>query len=190
MPVMAHAAQADLDIFRRELDDFVPHVICDAHMHLWARAHLPPQGYDTFRQVEEEVVDLAAYRRWMAELLPGRRVAGGLILPGAVGAAASQVQAQNELIAAEANANPGWYGAMLVSPEMDPEFVRAEVRRLGLSGLKCYHVRSGLAVTWDAEIPSYLPEAQVKVAHEEGLWITLHMVKSRAVADPANQHWI
>jgi glutamate-1-semialdehyde 2,1-aminomutase len=156
--------------------------------------------------LEEEVVDLAAYQRRMAELLPGRRVAGGLILPGAVGATDGQVQAQNELVAAEAAADPsaslracpehregtspGWRGAMLVSPDMDPEYVRGEVRRLGLSGLKCYHVRSGLAVSWDADIPAYLPETQVKVAHEEGLCITLHMVKARAVADPSNQHWI
>ena len=61
-----------------------------------------------------------------------------------------------------------------------------------------YSVRSGQAmpgtaghaVTWDADIPAYLPEAHVKVAHEEHLCITLHMVKARAVADPSNQHWI
>jgi len=35
-----------------------------------------------------------------------------------------------------------------------------------------------------------LPEPHVKVAHEEGLCITLHMVKARAAADPSNQHWI
>jgi glutamate-1-semialdehyde 2,1-aminomutase len=73
---------------------------------------------------------------------------------------------------------------------MDPEYVRQEVRRLGLSGLKPYHVQSNMKPTWDAEIPEYLPEEQVKVAHEEGLWITLHVVKARAVADPGNQHWI
>ena len=39
-------------------------------------------------------------------------------------------------------------------------------------------------------IPAYLPEPLVKVAHEEGWFITLHMVKRRAVADPGNQHWI
>jgi len=126
----------------------------------------------------------------MAELLPGRGVVGGLILPGAVGALGEQVTAQNAFTAAEAAANPGWRGAMLVSPSMDIEYVRAEVRRLELSGLKPYHVQSELPVTWDADIPTFLPEAQVKVAHEEGLCITLHMVKARAVADPSNQHWI
>lgn len=190
MPTIAHATEADRELFARELDSFVPDVIYDAHTHLWAKSHLPPTGYDAFRELEEEVIDLAAYRRRMAELLPGRRIAGGLMLPGAVGATGDQVAAQNAFTAAEATANPGWRGSMLVSPAMDPEYVRGEVRRLGLSGLKCYHVHSGLAVTWDADIPAYLPEAQVKVAHEEGLCITLHIVKARAVADPSNQHWI
>jgi len=198
MPAVTHATEADHELFRRELDSFVPDAICDAHVHLWAKTQLPPTGYEAFQQLEEDVIDLAAYRRRMAELLPGRRVAGGLILPGAVGATGEQVRSQNELVAAEVAADQGWRGSLLVSPEMDTEYVRAEVHRLGLSGLKCYHVRSGLAmpgtaghaVTWDADIPAYLPEAHVKVAHEEHLCITLHMVKARAVADPSNQHWI
>ena len=134
MPIVSHATEVDLELFRRELDSFVPDTICDAHMHLWAKTHLPPTGYDGFRELEEDVIDLAAYRRRMAELLPGRRVAGGLILPGAVGALGEQIAAQNAFTAAEAAADPGWRGAMLVSPEMDPEYVRAEVRRLGLVG--------------------------------------------------------
>ncbi len=190
MPIVSHATEADLELFRRELDSFVPDTICDAHMHLWAKSHLPPTGYDAFQQLEEDVIDLSAYQQRVAELLPGRRVAGGLILPGAVGALGEQVEAQNAFTAAEAAANPGWRGAMLISPAMDPEYVRGEVRRLGLAGLKCYHVQSSRMPSWEADIPDYLPEAQVKVAHEEGLCITLHMVKARAVADPSNQHWI
>jgi len=190
MAAIAHASEADQELFQRELNGFVPDVIVDAHAHLWARSHLPPAGWESFRQVEEEVIDLAAYRRRMAELLPGRRLAGGLLLPGAVGATGDQLQAQNELIAGEVSAHPNWRGSMLVTPQMDAEFVRQEVRRLRLSGLKCYHAQSGQASSWEADIPDYLPEPHVKVAHEEGLCITLHMVKARAAADPSNQRWI
>jgi predicted TIM-barrel fold metal-dependent hydrolase len=190
MPTVAHATEPSRDLFRRELDSFVPDRLCDAHMHLWADSHLPPAGYDAFRGLGADVVDLPLYRKWMTELLPGRDVDGGLILPGAVGAAGEQVAAQNAFTAAEAAANPGWRGALLVTPEMDPDYLRGEVRRLGLRGLKCYHVQSARTPSWEADIPDYLPEAQVKVAHEEGLCITLHMVKTRAVADPSNQRWI
>ena len=96
MPIISHATDADLELFRRELDSFVPDTICDAHMHLWAKTHLPPTGYDAFRELEEDVIDLAAYRRRMAELLPGRRVAGGLILPGSVGALGEQAMADGQ----------------------------------------------------------------------------------------------
>ena len=75
-------------------------------MHLWAKSHLPPTGYDAFRELEEDVIDLAATAQ-MAELLPGRRVAGGLILPGAVGALAEQVAARNAFTAAEVAVDPG-----------------------------------------------------------------------------------
>jgi glutamate-1-semialdehyde 2,1-aminomutase len=107
-----------------------------------------------------------------------------------VGAEGDQLRAQNEFIASEVGAQVTWRGSMLVSPEMDAEYVRQEVRRLGLSGLKCYHVRSVKTPTWDAEIPAYLPEAHVRVADQERLCITLHMVRARAVADPSNQHWV
>ncbi len=78
---------------------------------------------------------------------------------------------------------------MLVSPEMEPEYVRSEVRRLGLSGLEVLPRPQRQNRDLGCEIPDYLPEAQVKVAHEERLCITLHMVKARRVADPSNQHW-
>ena len=74
-------------------------------MHLWAKTHLPPTGYDAFRELEEDVIDLAAYRRRMAELLPGRRVAGGLILPGQMARSASS-PAQNAFSAAEVASDP------------------------------------------------------------------------------------
>jgi glutamate-1-semialdehyde 2,1-aminomutase len=188
--IIAHVTETDQELFERELNNFVPEVVFDAHAHLWAKQHLPSDASRTFSEVEEEVIDLAAYRRRMAELLPERRIGGGLFLPGAVGAIGQQVQAQNELIAREVGTDPNCRGSMLVTPEMDPEYIRQEVRRLQLSGLKCYHLRCERKPTWEAEIPDYLPEVQARVAHEEGLCITLHMVKARAVADASNQHWI
>ncbi len=81
-------------------------------------------------------------------------------------------------------------GQMMVRPEMDPEWIRQEVRREGFVGLKCYHAYAAQQPTFNAPIPSYLPEEQVRVAHQEGLSITLHLVRPRALADPANQETI
>ena len=81
-------------------------------------------------------------------------------------------------------------GLFFVRPIDDPEWVRGEVRRLGLHGLKCYHTLAAVEPTWEAEIPDYLPEALVAVADEEGWVITLHMVRARACADASNIKWI
>ena len=57
------------------------------------------------------------------------------------------------------------------------------MRRLGAHGVKCYHTLAPTLPTWEADIPDYLPEPIVQIAHEERLVITLHMVRARAVAD-------
>ena len=190
MPLVAHAIDADRELFARELDSFVPEQVFDAHAHLWAKSHLPSTAGAAFSQIDDDPINLAVYRRRMAELMPGREIIGGIFLPGAVGAFGDQANAQDEFLATEVAKEKRAGGSMMVSPGMDPEFVRQQVRRLGLTGLKCYHLQSAKQPTWDAELPDYLPESHVKVAHDEGLHITLHMVKSRAIAEPSNQHWI
>jgi glutamate-1-semialdehyde 2,1-aminomutase len=187
LSLITHAGEVEQSFFLRELETFVPDRVCDVHVHLWhpsSTSSLEPRGPG------EDVTALAAYRQRMAELIPARCVVGGLLLPGNVGVRSGQSQAQNEMVSREVARDPGWRGAMLVSPDMDPEYVRQEVRRLGLQVLKCYHSQSERKPTWEAEVPEYLPEAHVRIAHEEGLCIVLHMVKARAVADPGNQYWI
>jgi glutamate-1-semialdehyde 2,1-aminomutase len=77
---------------------------------------------------------------------------------------------------------------MIVPPSMDPEELRERVRRDRFVGLKCYHTLATIdGPTWHAPIEAYLPEEHARIAHEEGLSITLHMVRDRALADPVNQ---
>jgi glutamate-1-semialdehyde 2,1-aminomutase len=79
------------------------------------------------------------------------------------------------------------HAQMLIGPAMDPEFIRHSVQEYGFVGLKPYHLFSGEKPTFEAPIPSYLPECHMQVAHELGLTITLHIVRSRALADRPNQ---
>jgi len=174
--------EADQEFFQRELSTFVPDRIYDAHCHLWhikrsshTNSAIPNVGdYDTFR----EQID------W---LHPGRDVAANFIpFPDT----RDRMPQANEWIAKETARDPRCRGEFFVQPEHDPEWVRQEVRRLKLHGLKCYHTMSNVNPTWNADIPAYLPEPIIKVAHEEGWHITLHMVKARSCADPGNIHWI
>ncbi len=117
-------------------------------------------------------------------MTPGRRTEG-LFFPLPNERVA--VDAANEFLHRECLRRPGSRGQMLITPGQDPEFIRQTVRRSGFVGLKCYHVFSPRRPTFDSLIEEFLPEPQVAVADDEGLSITLHIVRPRALADPANQ---
>ncbi|MCC7235640.1 MAG: amidohydrolase family protein [Bryobacterales bacterium] len=181
-PVLDH----DLEFFRQELDSFLPARLFDAHNHLYRNADftaaVPPLAASG-----PAVVDWPLVLERMREILPGRRFAALSFPYPAVGL---DTAAANEFLAAECRQHPATLGQMVVTPAMDPEFVRETVRRHRFVGLKCYHLFSPRTPTWDSAVEEYMPEAQVKVAHEEGLSITLHMVRARALSDPVNQHSI
>ncbi len=169
----------DREFYQRELATFVPDKVYDAHTHLWHRDH---------RVVPDvpDIVGMPEFRTLIDQLHPGRRVSA-LFIPIAFD---EKSQLSNEWIAKNTAMDPTYRGLFFIKPGDDPEWVRQEVRRLKLHGLKCYHLCSATRPTWESDIPGFLPEELVKVAHEEGWVITLHMVKSRGVADPANIHWI
>lgn len=174
----------DREFFERELESFVPARVFDAHTHLWreqfaswSTKSLPPDiGYDE-------------YQGLMQDIHPGR-LTKALFIPAFSADKPEQLMPANEWVARHAAADGDCRGLFFVRPGDDPEWVRQEVLRLGLAGLKCYHTMASVQPTWEAHIPDYLPEPLVKVAHEQGWVITLHMVRQRAVADPGNQHWI
>ena len=174
----------DGEFFRRELEAFLPDRIYDAHAHMWrqdwASFTLGPGIRD---------VGMAEYDRAIAEIHGGRPTET-LFLSFVTLDHRDRIAEANAWTAAQIDGRPACRGHFFVTPQDDPEWVRDEVRRLGLHGLKCYHTFADSDPTWEASIPEYLPEPLVAVAGDEGWTITLHMVKSRAVADPDNLHWI
>jgi len=124
----------------------------------------------------------------MDDLHPGRPVQG-LFIPAFPANHPETISEVNDWVAQQAAKHHANRGLFFALPQDDPEWVRGEVRRLGLHGLKCHHLFADKKPTFEAQIPDYLPEALVQVAHEEGWLIMLHMVRSRAVADAGNIHW-
>lgn len=177
----------DRELFDRELDSFVPPAIFDAHGHWYRADHFAAGAVPGLVQSGPAVAGSAAFDEAMVQLIPNRRIEGLFFPFPHVGL---DVNAANEFLRQELLDRPGSRGQMLITPEQDPEFIRETVRRCGFVGLKCYHVYSPRRPTFDSFIEEFLPESQVRVAHEEGLSITLHMVRARALADTANQQWI
>lgn len=180
--------ERDREFFAREIDSFLPPRIFDAHCHLYRCGDFTAMT-PALAAAGPEVVDWRCFLRHMDAITPGRSYsalafpfpAQGLDMAGA-----------NRFLADElAAAHPGSLrGSMIIEPGMDPEFVREAVRRGGFAGLKCYHLFAATRPTFEAAVEAYLPEEHVRVAHELGLTITLHMVRARAMADPVNQEAI
>ncbi len=177
----------DRELFDRELDSFVPPAIFDAHAHWYRADHFPADTMPSLVKSGPAVAGSDAFDDAIGQLIP-RRKTEGLFFPFPhLGA---DVDAQNEFLRQQLLGRPGSRGQMLITPSQAPEFIRETVRKCGFVGLKCYHVYSSRLPTFEARIEEYLPESQVRVAHEEGLSITLHIVRARALADAANQETI
>ena len=170
----------DREFFERELDSFLPDRIYDAHCHIWREDcvewSVPGGPAD---------VGLSDYVELIDQIHTGRPTKA-LFIPFTTSRDAELRMKANEWIGEHVAGDRQCRGLFFITPQDDPEWVRENVRRLGLHGLKCYHTMSDVDPTWEAAIEDYLPEPLIKVAHEEGWVITLHLVKSRAVADPAN----
>jgi glutamate-1-semialdehyde 2,1-aminomutase len=180
--------EQDRAIFDRELESFVPGRVYDMHAHLYRASFWPEPPPHV--QAGPSDVSLEAYREHMAWILPGREV-HGLHFPYPYEAEPGvDLTPANEWVAAQVAKDSLARGQFMVKATDNPEWVRGEVRRLGLRGLKPFAFYGTAADAMQAEIPDYLPEPIVAVANEEGWSITLHLVRSAGVADASNQHWI
>ena len=172
----------DREFFDREIDSFLPDRVFDAHCHLWHPDHKVIEHIDNL----PAVMGYEECRSVMGQLMP-RRDFAALFIPWPE---PGQELPAGQWVASQAKRDPRCRGSFIVTPKDDPEWVRQTMRELGLCGMKCYHTFAPVQPAWEAELPTYLPEPLVKVAHEESWVITLHMVRSRAVADETNIHWI
>ncbi len=177
---------SDRELFERELYSFLPARIFDAHAHFFRKSDYDGKKQDSLTD-ERDFSDLSFYLEKIADIHPGRQ-SGGLFFGYPDEKCDPEVD--NQVVAIEVRRAANCLGQMLIRPEMDPEYIRETVRRENLVGLKCYHVYATEQPTMEARIPSYLPEEHVRIAHEEGLSITLHIVRARALSDPANQETI
>lgn len=180
---------ADRDFVARHVEPYLPNKVFDAHAHLFRHTHYPPGKLPAHLIGTPTDIGLAIYREHIEWLHPRGRTLGGLFFGLAF---QGDRTGNDDYVAAEVKAGQAAgfhaFGQMLIAPEMDPEYVRETVRRQGFVGLKPYHLMAQVeGPTFLAPIEAYLTEEHVRIAHEEGLTITLHMVLDRAMADPRNQ---
>ena len=171
----------DRGFWDEELADFVPDTVYDMHVHMWSERHrgkLPPDP--TGLRVE---IDYQDHLAWAEQLYPGRRMhylVLGTPIPGGI-----DTEGHNDWMAEEMKQDPESAINMMVTPDMTPEYVAAQVKRHGFLGLKPY--RTFAPDPTHCRIRDFLPESFIEVAHDLGLAITMHMSKPEGPADADNQ---
>lgn len=186
-PQFFESNERDCELYRRTIGGFVPPDAFDAHGHWYDLRHLfeigaadPP--LDQPRVGYQAMVD--SMGRWMGEDLITR----GLYFP--FPARDLDCESANAFLAEELAAQPGSRGLMMIRPQDDPDQVLEARRQAGFSGFKVYHLFAQRPDTFEAEQGEFLPEWAWEAADRDGLWITMHMVLSRALSDPRNAQYI
>ena len=178
------ATEYELELFKRDLESFVPDRVFDAHVHLYDTGHFPEEDIMPLHSRGPTFVGADVFLRYIDGIHPGRS-ATGLCFP--YPRPGTDLEAAHGLVADEVAKLPAGRGQMLIKPSLDPEYIRETVRAKGFVGLKPYSVFSTYEPRPESPVEAFLPEQHVKVADEEGLTITLHMSKKRGIADEENQ---
>ncbi|HID24759.1 MAG TPA: aminotransferase class III-fold pyridoxal phosphate-dependent enzyme, partial [Planctomycetaceae bacterium] len=177
----------DAEYFAEHLRGFVPPASFDAHAHLYRSE----DALDTLpRHVEEESGDVgwAAYVRALRSWMGDRHPADGLFFT--VPKPTLDRPQANRFVADQVRSRPGSRLLLLVHPEDDPQAIEATAESVPCAGLKVYHVYSGRSDSFDAPPDQFLPEWAWQLAHEHEWILMLHLVRSRALADPVNHRYV
>ena len=164
----------DRQIFREDIDGFLPEKVFDMHVHLHGRNDM---GWP--------IVGMRLVQDFQKMLFPGRECAN-LLLPFAMPGFTSE-QA-NRMAVRELGKHGGTNDAtlMFVEPSMSADYVREQAIKSRAVGFKVYMSHSTAKDKTNAPIRSFLTEKHIKVMEELGLMVMLHLSRRRAIADPAN----
>ncbi|MHC4875909.1 MAG: aminotransferase class III-fold pyridoxal phosphate-dependent enzyme [Planctomycetota bacterium] len=174
----------DLELFQRRLSSFVPPDAFDAHAHWYDLRHIVTDDDSIGAPEVGHTAMLGSMRNWMGERATTDGLYFGFPTRGV------DCQAANRFLAGQLRDHPGCRGLMLIRPDDDPVEVERTLVDGGFSGFKVYHVFAQREDTFQADQSEFLPEWTWEIAHQRGLWITMHMVLSKALSDERNLKYI
>lgn len=168
----------DQQIWEEELQAFVPRRVFDAHIHLFDRTQIPPDSPSTW-----QTSDLSTIRQWAERLYPGREVHFLVLGTPVVGI---DVEAHARWQIEQVGQDPNSRLNRLVTPECSINDIRRDVAQAGVIGLKPYRLFSVTGDAAQCRIHEFLPHAQLELANELGLWVTMHLSRFHGCADEEN----
>lgn len=179
-------ADADREIYARELREFLPAKIFDAHIHLFDRTCLVPGFQFPPRHVFSKfggVFTVEQYHDWAAVWLPGQECH---LNSFGVPSYDSNLEA-SAAYSGRISDNRSRFAMALVCPSDTALTIRRRVVDNGLIGYKPYLDFVKGKARDNVTIHDMLPAAQMAVAEELGLAVMLHIPRAARLADSLNQ---
>ncbi len=177
----------DKNIWKKELDSFVPDKLFDFHTHIWDEKDAADnQDFDTPLRMNNSFSDMHA---WSREIFPGRKM-GYVALPTPL--VAIDYVSHNNWVASEVQdmRSSGasdflWAeSGMLVHPDFSNAYLHQHIQDKQIKVLKPY--RTFAEHPADARIKDFFPEQQMAAANDQGSAVVLHLSKRIGPADTEN----
>jgi predicted TIM-barrel fold metal-dependent hydrolase len=170
----------DQQIWEEELQDFVPDRVFDAHIHMFNPEHVPPASAASSPW---SYADLTTLRQWSERLYPGRETHFLVLGTPTQGL---NVTAHNRWCIEQVRQDPQSRMNRLVTPDCQVSDIERDIQEFGFIGLKPYRIYSVTGDIAQCRIEEFLPHAQLELANERGLWVTLHLSRFHGCADQLN----
>lgn len=171
----------DQQIWDEELQDFVPDRVFDAHIHMFDCGHLNDPSSTSHGWTDS---DMPALKQWANRLYPGRKTHFLVLGTPTRGI---NVAAHNDWCMSQIRTHdPQSKMNRLVTPDCRIADIERDIREGGFIGLKPYRIYSVTGDIAQCRIHEFLPHAQLELANELGLWVTMHLSRFAGCADEHN----
>ena len=186
---MAERTQWDDEYYAKFLKGEIPDHLCDAHVHIWTKAHRTIGGVEggTAGWVHDFCMknDLpySGLQKLYKELLPGKAVSS--LVFGWVESDVD-VAAENRYVGEQTKNRPHLKGLAVCKPAYTPEQLALEVEGNGLVGLKPYPTFVTSVPAADVRVGDMVTRDQLRLADEKGWVVLLHLPRAGRLADRAN----
>jgi len=176
----------DRDLFERELADFLPGRIFDAHAHAYRLSDCHPQ-HKAGELPEPGNYSIKMALKSLELFMGGHTPCAGLFFP--FPKAGVNREGANRYIIEELKQNPDSRGLLLATPQDSQESMASLLEAPGIRGFKTYHVFAG-ENSFHQPVGKWTPEWVWELAHERQWLIMLHLVRAGALSDAGNQRYL
>ena len=184
MQFQTKLTRLDLALAKNMIRSFLPGEIYDIHAHPYRRSDFGPEAWPMMRGID--LAGPSEHRSHLQRYMPTPVIHG---LYFGMPHKTADRPAMNAWVAdiTREQGTPLSRNLHVTAPGDDPAKIATILRSGAACGLKVYHVYADRPDTFNARIGEFAPEWMWEILHETRGILLLHIVRSGALADEANQ---